>query len=163
MAGNLQLSKEFFTQLDSSHMDLVDRFYAPDAVFQDPIHQLQGVAAIRAYYEGLYKNVEAIRFEYGDSIESGDRVSLTWRMYLKTAAIEDGKEFTVDGVSVITFGGQDGKAVMHRDYFDMGEYIYERVPVVKWFVNKVKKRLHEAVAEARDKIEEKRSAQKSTN
>jgi hypothetical protein len=38
----------------------------------------------------------------------------------------------------------------------MGEYIYERVPVVKWFVNKVKKRLHEAVEEAREKIEKER-------
>lgn len=141
MAGNLERSKEFFDRLSSSQMDLVEGFYDMDAVFQDPVHKIKGVPAIRAYYEGLYKNVEAIRFEYGKSIESGDTVSLTWKMYLKTEAIEGGKEITVDGVSVITFGGQEGKAVMHRDYFDMGEFVYERVPIVKSIVRYIKKRL----------------------
>jgi ketosteroid isomerase-like protein len=141
MAGNLERSKEFFDKLSSSNMNLVEGFYDKDAVFQDPVHQLKGVPAIRAYYEGLYKNVEAIRFEYGKSIESGDMVSLTWRMYLKASGIEGGKEITVDGVSVITFGGKEGKAVMHRDYFDMGEFVYERVPVLKSVVAYIKKRL----------------------
>jgi ketosteroid isomerase-like protein len=141
MAGNLQRSKEFFDKLDSSHMDLVDGFYDKDAVFQDPVHQLKGGPAIKGYYEGLYKNVETIRFEYGKSMESGDMVSLTWRMYLKAAGIEGGKEITVDGVSVITFGGKEGKAVTHRDYFDMGEFVYERVPVLRTIVGYIKKRL----------------------
>ena len=141
MAGNLDRSKEFFAQLDSAHLGLVDGFYDKDAVFQDPIHQLKGVSAIKAYYGGLYGNVEAIRFEFGKSIEAGDLVSLTWRMYLKTDAIEGGKEITVDGVSVITFGGKEGKAIAHRDYFDMGEFIYEHVPVLKNIVGYIKKRL----------------------
>jgi hypothetical protein len=37
----------------------------------------------------------------------------------------------------------------HRVNFDMGEYIYERKPLVMWFVQKVKKCLHPAVVEAR--------------
>lgn len=141
MAGNLERSKEFFDNLSSAQMSLVEGFYDKNAVFQDPIHKIKGVPAIRAYYEGLYKNVEAIRFEYGKSLESDDTVSLSWRMYLQAAGIEGGKEITVDGVSLITFGGDEGKAVLHRDYFDMGEFIYERVPVLKNILGFIKKRL----------------------
>lgn len=141
MAGNLERSKEFFNKLSISQMDLVEHFYDKEVIFQDPIHQVKGVSAVRAYYEGLYKNVETIQFQYGKSIESDDIVSLTWKMYLKAASIQNGKEITVDGVSIITFGGKEGKAIMHRDYFDMGEFIYERVPVLKNIIGYIKKRL----------------------
>ena len=140
MAGNLERAKEFFNTLDSSHLDLVEKFYDKDAVFQDPVHQLKGSEAVRAYYAGLYKNVETIRFEYGKSVESGDTISLTWRMTLKAPAL-DKKEIVVDGASLITFGGSEGKAVSHRDYFDMGEFVYERVPVLKSVISYIKGRL----------------------
>ncbi len=140
MAGNLERAKEFFDKLSISNLDLVDAFYDKNAVFQDPVHQLKGSEAVKTYYAGLYKNVESIRFEYGKSTEAGDTVSLTWRMHLKASAI-DSKEITVDGVSLITFGGPEGKAISHRDYFDMGEFIYERIPVLKSIIGYIKGRL----------------------
>ena len=59
-----------------------------------------------------------------------DLVSLEWKMHLKTKALNGGKEMTVDGMSLVTFGSQ-GKAISHRDYFDMGEFVYEKIPVLK--------------------------------
>lgn len=140
MARNLERSMEFFDKLDSAHLDLVDQFYDKNTVFQDPVHQLKGSEAVKGYYAGLYKNVEAIRFEYGKSTESSDTVILTWRMHLKASAI-DSKEIIVDGVSLITFGGAEGKVISHRDYFDMGEFIYERVPILKSVIGYIKRKL----------------------
>ena len=57
--------------------------------------------------------------------------------------------FTIDGVSHLNFG-ESNKIIYHIDCFDMGKYICERVPLVKWILKKVKKRLHQAVAEARE-------------
>lgn len=140
VAGNLESSKKFFDQLSVERLDLVDQFYAKDVVFQDPVHKLNGSAQVKSYYEGLYKNVEAIRFEYGEGVESAHTVSLPWRMFLKTQAINSGNEITVDGVSIITFNA-DGKATGHRDYFDMGEFVYERVPVLRSIIGYIKRRL----------------------
>lgn len=140
MAKNLERSKEFFDKLDSAHLELVDKFYDRNTVFQDPVHQLKGSEAVKHYYSALYKNVEEIKFEYGKSIESGDTVSLSWRMHLKASSL--GYEpITVDGVSLITFGGLEGKAISHRDYFDMGEFIYEHIPVLKSVIGFIKGRL----------------------
>ena len=141
MASNLDRAKTFFDRLDKDHLALVEDFYDADAVFQDPIHMLRGAKSIRRYYEGLYKNVKSIRFEYPKGIESGDTVSLVWKMRLSTPAINNGKEITVDGVSIITFGGKEGKAISHRDYFDMGEFIYERVPILRSVISYIKKRM----------------------
>ena len=141
MASNLSKSIDFFKTLDKDHLDLVDRFYDKNVVFQDPVHTLNGSEAVRKYYAGLYGNVDAIRFEYSKQLEDKDTVVLAWRMYLKTPAIDSGRELTVDGTSVITFGGTEGKAIAHRDYFDMGEFVYERVPILKSVIRYIKGRM----------------------
>jgi len=46
----------------------------------------------------------------------------------------------LDGISVIRFDEED-LVVYHRDYFDVGAMVYEHVPVVRFFVRQVKKRL----------------------
>jgi len=140
-ANNLERAKTFFDQLNKDQLHLVDQFYDSQVVFQDPIHTLNGASALKKYYEGLYRNVDEIRFVYGPSIEQGNTVSLTWRMHLQTPALQSGKELTVDGVSVITFGGTENKAIHHRDYFDMGEFVYERVPVLSSIITYIKKRM----------------------
>ena len=140
MAGNLDNTKTFFNQLDKNHIKLVDQFYDRNIVFQDPVHRLNGVASVRNYYSGLYSNVESIHFEYGHGIESGNEISLPWKMFLKSPSIQGGKEVTVEGVSNITFNAE-GKAIQHRDYFDMGEFIYERVPILKSVILYIKGKL----------------------
>jgi ketosteroid isomerase-like protein len=141
MATNLQKAKDTFDNLNKDNMNLVEDFYDQDAVFQDPVHKIKGTKAIREYYTGLYKNVDAIRFEYRNASESGNFVTLEWRMHLKTPSLNSGKELTVDGVSLITFGGKEGKVIAHRDYFDMGEFVYERVPVLSSIVGFIKKKM----------------------
>jgi ketosteroid isomerase-like protein len=141
MASNLQRTKDAFDHLDKDHMGIVEEFYDRDATFQDPIHKIKGTPAIREYYEGLYKNVDSIRFEYKNTSESENLVTLEWQMHLKSPSINSGQELTVDGVSLITFGGKEGKVISHRDYFDMGEFIYERIPILGSAIRFIKKKM----------------------
>lgn len=140
-AANLQKSVEIFQKLDKNHMELVDEFYDRNVVFQDPVHELRGVSAVRRYYEGLYRNVDAIRFDISRQFEDRDTVVLVWRMYLRTPSLNSGRELAVDGTSVITFGDPEGKAIAHRDYFDMGQFVYEQVPVLRSIIGYIKRRL----------------------
>jgi hypothetical protein len=42
---------------------------------------------------------------------------------------------------VIPFAGKDGKVISDRDYFDMGEFIYERVPVLRSVIGYIKRKM----------------------
>ena len=141
MASNLERAKDIFNRVDKDHMFLIQEFYDPNATFQDPIHQIKGVKAIETYYAGLYKNVESIRFEYKSTSEINNFVTLEWKMYLRSPSLNSGREVTLDGVSLITFGGEQGKVIAHRDYFDMGEFIYERVPILGSAVSFIKNKM----------------------
>lgn len=131
--------QEFFNRLSKDNMGLVDEFYAEDAVFQDPIGVHNGRATIRKYYAYQYENVTSIRFEFGNEIRQGDFLALDWTMYLQHKTLGGGKPIVVTGTSHFKFAGD--KAVYQRDYFDMGEFVYERIPVLGRLIQFIKKKL----------------------
>ena len=133
------LTLRIFNELRHDNTEILNDFYSKDVEFVDPIGNLSGLNAMKSYYQNMYKEVESIRFDFTSFSNSGDRYHFSWDMYLKTPNLNSGKEFVVSGVSEIHF---DGDLVRyHRDYFDMGEFIYERVPVLGRIVRLIKNRL----------------------
>ncbi|MEN9722895.1 MAG: hypothetical protein RJB38_881 [Pseudomonadota bacterium] len=132
--------EEFFNQLNQKTMHLVDDFYAENTHFLDPVVDIHGRAGVRAYYENLYRNVESIRFEFSSQVVQGDEQVAFWTMVLRAKGLEGGREIRVLGNSHFRFDPQTGQALYHRDYFDMGEFIYERVPVLGGVIRYIKKR-----------------------
>jgi ketosteroid isomerase-like protein len=132
-----------FNALNKDNLQVVDEFYHPDVTFIDPVDTHQGIEATRSYYRGLYQNVKSIKFDFSQMIEQGDTVVGVWKMTLVTDGLNGGKPMELQGNSVITFH-PDGRVIYHRDYFDMGEFIYERLPVIGFLVRKVKERLKQS-------------------
>lgn len=137
--SNVDKVKNIFNGLNKNTMHLIDDFYHRNVVFQDPIEKINGSENIKRYYERMYENAEAVSFDFTDIIEQGDTVVAVWNMTLKTAALNGGEPFSVEGNSVIKF--TDGKAIYHRDYFDMGDFIYKRVPVLSFIINKINEKM----------------------
>lgn len=131
--------EEFFNLFSKERMDLVDVFYDEDVHFIDPMVNFKNRGQLRSYYEKLYQNVESIRFDFLAHIKEGDTHMAAWRMTLVAQKFNGGRPVVVDGISHVRFGGKEGKAVYHRDYFDMGAFVYEHVPVVSSLVRLVKK------------------------
>ncbi len=130
----------FFQNLTKDKLHLVTEFYHPQVKFIDPVETLDSAEKIKAYYAGMYKNVKTIKFDFSEFHEAGKTVVAVWTMTLETEKLNSGNPIKVDGNSVITFDEQ-GKAIYHRDYFDMGAFIYEHVPVVGYFVRKIKSKM----------------------
>ncbi len=136
-----QRIESIFNGLNKDTMHLVGEFYDANVEFQDPVGKIKGAEGIRKYYENMYKNVSAINFVFTKEVIDQDTHVVFWTMHLIAKGLNSGKPVSVDGNSHITFGGNDGKAIYHRDYFDMGEFIYEHIPVLGFVVKKVKSQL----------------------
>lgn len=134
-------SKEFFSKLNAQSMNLVDDFYDVKVTFRDPLHEIQGSEAVKKYYSNLYKNVEYIRFDFEKQLISGNEEVLFWVMHLRAKGLNSGNDIAVSGNSHIIYSTESRKCIYHRDYFDMGEFIYEQVPVLKNIIFYIKNRL----------------------
>lgn len=119
-------------------MMLIDEFYHQDVEFHDPVGTIKGSHQLKSYYKNMYKNAKSVSFNFSNFIESEDTVIGIWKMTLVTDKLNGGAPVTVDGNSVIKF--KEGKAYYHRDYFDMGAFVYENIPVIGFMVKKIKDR-----------------------
>jgi SnoaL-like domain len=134
----LQRFKDAFNRLNASNLDLLEEIYSPDIVFSDPVHQLQGLTELRVYYARLYEGVISCRFAFEDEIVQDQRAVLIWTMHFEHQRFRKGEMLTLTGASHLKF---DERVFYHHDYFDMGAFIYERVPILSSVIRAIKKRL----------------------
>ncbi|WP_136255901.1 nuclear transport factor 2 family protein [Onishia niordana] len=137
----------FFNKLDKTCTDKLYNVYTDDIVFQDPLHRIEGIEALEGYFAALYTHVEECRFTFHHRQRLGDTAFVTWTMTLRHPRLAGGSSYAVHGCSQLTFattaandpGGQE-KVKCHRDYFDAGELLYERLPVLGGVIRHLKRR-----------------------
>ncbi|TQV73591.1 nuclear transport factor 2 family protein [Aliikangiella marina] len=132
--------KKLYHDLDSSNIDIIESVYAADIEFTDPFHRVDGLQALKEYFQGMYSNVKAISFEFGESIAEGNTYFIHWVMKLSHPKLNGGKEITVPGATYLKVN-ESQQVIFHRDYFDAGVMLYEQLPVLGGLVKLIKRRL----------------------
>ncbi|RAR58174.1 MULTISPECIES: nuclear transport factor 2 family protein [Halomonadaceae] len=137
----------FFNKLDKTCTDQLGNVYTDDIVFQDPLHRIEGLSELETYFAALYTHVEECQFTFHHQQRQGDTAFVTWTMTLRHPRLSGGKAYEVEGCSRLTFAppraGSDQepqKVQHHRDYFDAGELLYERLPGLGWVIRHLKRR-----------------------
>jgi len=120
--------KKAFNDYNGKNQEVLEKFYHPDVVFEDPVTRLEGIKELKAYYSHAYANVRSIKFDFKNIVESGDTYTCEWDMYLRAKLLNYGNELVVRGVSLLVFDQESSKVIRHRDYLDLGEMVYEQIP-----------------------------------
>lgn len=129
---------EFFETLSPASLDRLDELYASDARFKDPFNEVVGVPAIRAIFDGMYRQVDRPRFVVTRSLSDGDQAFLAWE-FLFCFKGGSSREQTIRGGTHIEFC-IDGRVASHRDYWDAAEELYEKLPVLGALMRWLKRR-----------------------
>ncbi|MDO6566154.1 nuclear transport factor 2 family protein [Alteromonas sp. 1_MG-2023] len=114
--------------------------YAVNVTFIDPITTHHGLGDVQHYFSHLLEQAERCEFDIAmiAPVESNSITHLVnWTMTLKLK--QSDKLITLDGNTQLTV--QDDMIVYHKDYYDLGEMVYEHIPLLGFFVKKIKKRL----------------------
>lgn len=128
----------FYQTFDLAAIPRLGDVYSDEVTFEDPIRRIHGLAALQEYFSSLMQNVRSCRFvviRHEITARSG---FVEWEMYFSHAALNRGAAIKVSGVTLLSF---DDKITYHRDYFDLGEMLYEHVPVMGVATRHLKRRL----------------------
>jgi len=122
----------YFEKLSANNLDELDTYYAADARFKDPFHEVAGVAAIRAILHHTFDKLPGACFRVTRRFpgEEGHAVIL-WEMDFTMPVTR--QPTTIRGATHLTFA-TDGNVTLHRDYWDAAEELYGRLPVLKWLM-----------------------------
>lgn len=139
MSAFLQRFAQGFAGLDSEHLDALAELYSPDVQFRDPLHHVQGLPALRAYFTELYKQVEALRVDVHGFDEVGEGCGyLRWTLHFRHPRLRGGAPISVDGCSYLRWRE---RVYLHHDYFDAGALLYEHLPLLGRLIAWLKRRL----------------------
>ena len=133
--------KKLYADLGLHNIDALNEIYTDDIVFVDPVNRIEGRDKLLAHFRESYADVIACRFYFNSRREiiSTDNALLVWKMDLRHKKLGGGKPIEVQGSSLLELTNRG--IHYHRDWFDIGEMVYEHVPVLGGLVKMVKTRL----------------------
>lgn len=120
----------------------LSQIYSDDVEFVDPIEHHKGLAAVQTYFAKLTKHAKACEFDIHYAVpcqDNADNISyvLTWTMTLTLK--KTNRIITTQGSTLLK--QNDNGFYYHRDYYDLGEMVYEHIPVLGWLIGKIKRKL----------------------
>ncbi|MGF1776508.1 nuclear transport factor 2 family protein [Vibrio nomapromontoriensis] len=136
---NINDVSRLYQQLDKQSLYLLEGVYHDSVVFEDPAHTVVGKTSLVAYFHALYANVIRCEFDIEQQQQLESQGFLTWTMNLQHPKLNRGQPISVKGASHIQF--ENGLVIYHRDYFDLGEMLYEHIVVLGGLIKGIKKRL----------------------
>lgn len=135
----LQDFADFYQSLSKDSLSMLNNIYASDCVLIDPVARHEGLENVKNYFANLLQNTSSCRCNITSILQDGNNCAVSWDMHLVHERLNGGNQLTVNGMSKLTF--ENDRIVLHRDYFDMGQMVYEQIPVLKIFIKAIKKRI----------------------
>lgn len=129
--------KVFYRDIKKIPLSEIDEVYADNVLFKDPVQEVRGIEQLHACMMALCADVHSGRFEYLDQMVSENCAYIKWNMHFKHPKL-GGKTLTVRGMSQIQF---NERIYYHEDVYDLGQMLYEHVPLVGSLIRGLKKRL----------------------
>lgn len=130
---------DFYQRITPDRLGEIDRLYAANAHFKDPFNAVDGTPAIRAIFEHMFHALNEPRFVVTGQVMQGNQAFVTWDFHFRFQRFDTTTVQTVRGASHLVFNGQ-GQITLHRDYWDVAEELYEKLPVVGGFMRWLKQR-----------------------
>lgn len=147
---------QFFERLSPESLDQLAQIYRPEARFKDPFHEVVGIAAIRDVLAHMFRKLPGGTFvvtgclsaenprtadpagaSTGRQVPVPAQLCLTWDYRVEFA----GKAQCIRGCSWLELA-EDGRIAVHRDYWDLAEELYEKIPglavVMRWLKRQAK-------------------------
>lgn len=115
------------------------RFFDDYSEFEDPFQKVKGLVAIHHVFVDMYEKLHAPRFVVDEVIADKEVAYLKWQFIYALSAKQEQQSFT--GVSRVTFTST-GKVLSHTDYWDAGQHVYEKIPILGSIIRLIKRKLH---------------------
>ena len=142
-ASDIADIERFFTDMTPAHLARLGEVYSAQAWFKDPFNEVQGLDAVRGIFQHMYDSLNQPRFIVTTRVVQGRQCFLTWDFVFGVRGRSD--EITVRGASHLMLApGADGRwrIERHRDYWDVAEELYEKLPLLGALMRWLKRRVN---------------------
>ena len=128
----------FYETLSPDTVANVKDVYTADAYFKDPFNEFNGVDKIEQIFRHMYQKLGDARFVIRGWSGTEHDGFVIWDMRFRSRFMRGEGEQTIHGVSHIRFDAS-GRVSYHRDYWDTGEELYAKLPLLGWLIRRLQR------------------------
>lgn len=139
-AASVATIAAFFETLTPASLAGITAIYAADSRFKDPFNEVQGLAAITRIYAHMFEALQQPHFVVTGRVLQGRECFLTWDFCFGFKSMQPATLQTVRGCSHLVLDAS-GHIAVHRDYWDVAEELYEKIPLFGALMRWLKKRV----------------------
>ena len=118
--------KEWFINLNEATLDEIVYYYDENVFFKDPFNEFNGRDKLKKLFIHMLITLKNPHFVFIDNIENNKEIFLTWDFIFSYKE----KLFKIHGSSHLKLNDEE-KIVYHRDYWDVGEELLSKIPLIK--------------------------------
>lgn len=119
----------FYETLAPDRLQDFGHYYSKNAHFKDPFNEVNRLDDIRAIFARMFRQVLEPQFVIKERVGDGCGLFLVWDMRYRMRSWKSREVQIIRGVSHLRFD-EDGKVSYHRDYWDTGEELYAKLPLI---------------------------------
>lgn len=144
MAREAQLQNyvSAFENLTEANLERdLGKLFAEDVYFKDPFNAVTGRTETLAIFKHMFSTVDEPKFTVisaAQDLNNHHIAMLYWQFDFVLPSNQSTQH--IDGMSRVTFNNL-GLVTEHIDYWDAGEQVYAKVPLLGWGIRQVAKRL----------------------
>ncbi|MBT3811885.1 MAG: nuclear transport factor 2 family protein [Gammaproteobacteria bacterium] len=142
MDSRIENFANLYNDLDHINVQAAtEKTYADTFFFNDTLVTIDNRKELIAYLEQTQQEVEVMSLEVVNVLEKGQDIFVHWKMHTQFSIL--GKRSKVDslGISHLRFDDQ-GKIILHQDYWDSTNGLFQHIPIIGGLILWVKNRLH---------------------
>lgn len=128
-AGIAAFEKFYASLTTGSVRDLTSKTYARELFFNDSLKTIRTASELEHYFLETAKNTERVTATVTDVAISGSNVYVRWEMEIEFKKFQRGEVHHSIGMTHLRFD-EEGRIVLHQDYWDAASGFYEHVPIL---------------------------------
>lgn len=126
MSFQLSSFTHWYESLTKESLADISKFYDRNVYFKDPFNEFRSLDKLGLIFSDMFLNLDNPHFVFIDTISDSDQIFITWDFIFKLK----GKEFKIHGSSHLKVN-QSHLVFYHRDYWDVGEELLLKLPLIK--------------------------------
>jgi steroid delta-isomerase len=115
----------FYEHMQPNDISRFSDFYADNACFKDPFHQVNTLTDIQTIFTHMFKVAPDSRFFMHQRFVQGNTAMVIWEMQMTVAK----RALQIQGTTYFEFNDA-GLVIVHRDYWDTGEELFAKLPII---------------------------------
>lgn len=127
--------------IDTDFLDVFDS----NVYFKDPFNEVRGLSQIQRIFHHMFASLHEPVFIISHTAGAEETGYLTWYLSFKLKPGEQQKTYCIKGVSEIRINHQQ-QVIAHIDYWDTGEFIYNKIPLLGGIIRLINQRLSTPLA-----------------